>query len=138
MKTPTNMPHLTGFRYSREIITFTVWAYHGFALSRAGVENLLAERGVIGSREAVRLWVNRFGGHFANCIQRDRPGANHKWYMDEVVITIRGKKQCLWRATEANGEVLDPLVQTRRNVKNCKAVFPKISWPVWRTKGRHR
>lgn len=61
MKTPTNIPHLKGFRYPREIIAYAVWAYHRFALSTADVEDLLAERGVIVSREAIRLWVNRFG-----------------------------------------------------------------------------
>lgn len=73
MNIPTNMPRLKGFRYPREIIAYAVWAYHRLALSTADVENLLAARGVIVSREAVRLWVNRFGRHFADCIRRDRP-----------------------------------------------------------------
>lgn len=72
MKTPNHMPHLKGFRYPREIIAYAVWAYHRFALSTADVEDLLAERGVIVSREAIRLWVNRFGRHFAKRIRRDR------------------------------------------------------------------
>lgn len=62
-------------------------AYHRFTLSTADVEDLLAERGVMASREALRLWVNRFGRHFANCIRRDRPGPNDKRHLDEVVIT---------------------------------------------------
>lgn len=66
MKPPSSMPRLKGFRFPREIIAYAVWAYHRFALSTADVEDLLAERGVIVSRETVRLWVNRFGGHFAN------------------------------------------------------------------------
>ena len=74
----TNMPGLKGFRYPREIIAYAVWIYHRFALSTADVENLLAARGVIVSREAVRLWVNRFGQHFAHCIRRDRPRPNDK------------------------------------------------------------
>ena len=59
MKIPTSLPRLKGFRFPREIISYAVWAYHRFALSTADVEDLLAERGVIVSREAVRLWVNR-------------------------------------------------------------------------------
>jgi putative transposase len=59
MDIPTSMPRLKGFRYPREIIAYAVWTYHRFALSTADVEDLLAERGVIVSREAVRLWVNR-------------------------------------------------------------------------------
>lgn len=73
MKMPCSFPRLKGFRFPREIVAYAVWAYHRFALSTADVEDLLAERGVIVSRETVRLWVNRFGRHFANCIRRDRP-----------------------------------------------------------------
>ena len=60
MQVPSLMPRLKGFRFPREVIAYAVWAYHRFALSTADVEDLLAERGVIVSREAIRLWVNRF------------------------------------------------------------------------------
>jgi putative transposase len=117
MKIPTSVLSLKGFRFPRGIIAYAVWAYHRFAISTADVEDLLAERGVIVSREAIRLWVNRFGPHFANCVRRDRPCPNDKWHLDEVVISIRGKKHWLWRAIDAEGDVLDILVQTRRNAK---------------------
>ena len=126
MSIPTNMPRLKGFRYPREIIAYAVWAYYRLALSTADVEDLLAARGVIVSRETVRLWVNRFGCHFADCIRRDRPRPNDKWHMDEVVITIRGKRHWLWRAIDANGDVLDILVQTRRNAKAAKRFFQRL------------
>ena len=64
MRTPSHTPRLKGFSYPREIIAYAVWVYHRFALSTADVEDLLAERGVIVRREAIRLWVNRFGCHF--------------------------------------------------------------------------
>lgn len=126
MKTPSDMPRLKGFRYPREIIAYAVWIYHRFALSTADVEDLLAERGVIVSRETVRLWVNRFGQHFAHCIRRDRSRPNDKWHLDEVVITIRGKKHRLWRAIDANGDVLDILVQMLRNSKAARRVFQRL------------
>jgi len=116
------MPRLKGFRYPREVIAYAVWVYHRFALSTADVEDLLAERGVIVSREAVRLWVNRFGVHFARCIRRDRPKPNDKWHLDEAVIMIGGVKHWLWRAIDANGDTLDILVQTRRNAKGSPRV----------------
>ncbi len=90
---PSSMLRLKGFRFPREIIAYAVWAYHRFALSTADVEDLLAERGVIVSRETIRNWVNRFGGHFAHCIRRDRPAPNNKWHLDEVVIPINGRKR---------------------------------------------
>jgi len=68
MNMPTHMPRLKGFRYPREIISYAVWAYHRLALSAADVEDLLAARGVLVRREAIRLWVNRFGRYFADCI----------------------------------------------------------------------
>jgi len=120
MNIPCQMPRLKGFRFAREIIAYAVWAYHRFALSTADVEDLLAERGVIVSREAIRLWVNRFGRHFAVCVRRDRPAPRDKWHIDEVVITIRGKKHWLWRAIDADGHVLDILVQPRRNAKAAR------------------
>jgi putative transposase len=126
MNIPSHMLRLKGFRFPREIIAYSVWAYHRFALSTADVEDLLAARGVVVSREAIRLWVNRFGQHFANCIRRDRPQPNDKWHLDEVVITIRGKKYWLWRAIDANGDVLDILVQTRRNAKAAKRFFQRL------------
>lgn len=90
------MPRLKDFRFPREIIAYAVWAYHRFALSTGDVEDLLAERGVIVSREAVRLWVNRFGAHFANCIRRDRPAPSDKWHLDEVVIPNKEVPLILW------------------------------------------
>lgn len=126
MKIPTDMPRLKGFRFPREIVAYAVWAYHRFALSTADVEDLLAERGVGVSRETVRKWVNRFGPHFANCIKRDRPAANDKWHLDEVVIPINGEKFWLWRAIDANGDVLDILVQKQRNAKSAKRFLQRL------------
>jgi putative transposase len=126
MKLPSSFPRLKGFRFPREIVADAVWAYHRFALSTADVEDLLAERGVIVSRETVRLWINRFGRHFADSIRRNRPKPNDKWHMDEVVITIGGKKFWLWRAIDADGDVLDILVQTRRNTKAAKRFFSRL------------
>ena len=120
MKAPSEMPRLKGYRFPREIVAYAVWAYHRFALSTADVEDLLAERGVIVSRETLRKWVNRFGRHFANCIKRDRPDARGKWHLDEVVISMRGRKHWLWRAIDADGDVLDILVQPRRNARAAR------------------
>lgn len=101
MNIPTNMPRLKAFRSPRELISYAVSAYHRLALSTVDVEDLLAARSVIVSRETVRMWVNRFGCHFTDCICRDRPRPNDKWHMGEVVITIRGKRHWLWRAIDA-------------------------------------
>jgi len=97
-------------------IAYAVWTYHRFALSTADIEDLLAEHGVVVSRKTERFWVNRFGSSFAGCIRRDRPKPNDKWHLDEVVIVINGVNHWLRRAVDANGDVLDILVQRRRSV----------------------
>jgi putative transposase len=126
MKIPTFLARLQGFRFPREIVSYAVWAYHRFALSAADVEDLLAERGIVVSRETVREWVNRFGRHFAHCIKRDRPPAADKWHLDEVVITIKGRQFWLWRAIDANGDVLDILVQAHRNAKAARRFLVRL------------
>ena len=126
MKIPTSMRRLKGYRFPREIIACAVRACHRFAPGTADVEDLLAERGVIASRETIRLWVNRFGAHFAACIRRDRPRPNDKWHLDEVVIPINGVKHWLRRAVDANGDTLDIPVQTRRNAKAAKRFMARL------------
>lgn len=126
MKIPPDMPSLKGYRFPREIISYAVWAYYRFALCTADVEDLLAERGVIVSRETIRLWVNRFGRYFADCIKRDRPNAADKWHLDEVVIPINGEKQWLWRAVDANGDTLDIFVQKHRSAKAAKRFLRRL------------
>lgn len=86
----------------------------------------MAARGVSVSRKTVRLWVNRFGRHFSDCIRRDRPRPNDKWHLDEVVLPINGKKYWLWRAVDSKGDVLDILVQSRRNKRAAIRFFSKL------------
>ncbi|PRY84354.1 IS6 family transposase [Donghicola tyrosinivorans] len=126
MNTPSSMPRLKGYRFPREIVAYAVWVYHRFALSTADVEDLLADRGVMVSRETIRKWVNRFGRHFADCIRRDRPAAGDKWHLDEVVIPINGRKYWLWRAVDANGDVLDILVQPQRNANAARRFLARL------------
>ena len=129
MKILSSMPRLKGFRYPREIIAYAVWAYHRFAFSTGDVEDLLAERGVIAGREAIRLWINRFGRHVAECIRRDCPRPIDKWHLDEVLISIRGVKHWLWRAIDASGDVLDILVQPRPNGKAARRFLARLIAP---------
>ncbi len=126
MKIPAEMTRLKGYRFPREVVAYAVWAYHRFTLSTADVEDLLAERGVIVSQDTVRKWVNRFGRHFADCIKRDRPPASDKWHLDKVVVPINGTKMWLWRAVYWSGDVLDILVQPRRNAKAAKRFLRQL------------
>ncbi|MBU3032463.1 IS6 family transposase [Paracoccus marinaquae] len=111
---------LKGHRFPRAIISYAVWAYHRFALSLRDVEDLLAERGIKVSYETIRAWVRKFGPQIARRIRSKRARPSDKWHLDEVVISIGGVKHWLWRAVDSNGDVLDILVQSRRNTRAAK------------------
>jgi putative transposase len=87
---------------------------------------------VIVSYETIRTWVNRFGSQMAAQIRRDRRQASDKWHLDEVVITIRGERHRLWRAVDSRGDVLEILVQSRRNANAAKRFLRKLmrNWGV--------
>jgi transposase-like protein len=97
------------------IIRHAVWLYLRFSLSYRDVEDLLAERGVDVSYETVRRWVLKFGVLFARELRQRRPRTSSQWHLDEVVVVIGGKRFFLWRAVDDEGEVLDLLVQRRRD-----------------------
>jgi putative transposase len=117
---------LKGYRFPRSVIGYAVWAYHRFALSLRDVEDLLAERGTRVSHETIRVWVAKFGTQFVAKIRRDRAKPADKWHLDEVVITIRGKKHWLWRAVDGNGDTFEILVQSRRNANAAKRFLWKL------------
>ena len=113
-------------RFPAEIISHTVWLYHLFCLSLRDVELILAERGVIVTHESIRSWCNKFGAEFAKRLRKRRPKPGDVWHLDEVFIRIRGKIHYLWRAVDQAGNVLDILVQSRRNAKAAKRFFRKL------------
>src|ERR1700738_5328495 len=104
-------------RFPPEVIHHAVWLYHCFSLSLRDVELILAARGGVVSYESIREWGLRFGRLFANTLKRCRPKPGDKWFMDEVFIRIGGKLHYLWRAVDQHGNVLDILVQSRRNAR---------------------
>lgn len=122
----SDLSRLKGFRFPRSFIGYAVWAYHRFALSLRDVEDLLTSRGIVVSYETVRDWVARFGVQFAAKARRDRPLPADKWHLDEVVVLIKGRKHWLWRAVDANGDVLDILVQSHRNKAAARRFFRKL------------
>ncbi|MEO9516880.1 MAG: IS6 family transposase [Paracoccaceae bacterium] len=121
-----DLSRLKGFRLPRSVIGYAFWAYHRFALSLRDVEDLLASRGITVSYEIIRDWVARFGTQFAAKVRRDRSRPADKWHLDEVVVPIKGWKHWLWRAVDANGDVLDILVQSRRNKAAALRFFRKL------------
>jgi len=114
-----------GHRYPGEIIAHCVWLYHRFPLSFREVEELMFARGVAVSYETIRAWCAKFGQAYANQLRRRRPPGD-KWHLDEVFVKINGMIHYLWRAVDQHGNVLDVLVQPRRNALAAKRFFRKL------------
>src|SRR5499425_3947040 len=104
-------------RFPPEIIQHAVWLYLRFTLSCRDVEELLAARGLDISYETVRCWVLKFGPVIARRLRQHRPRPSDRWYLDEMVVRITGERMYLWRAVDHEGEVLDMLVQRRRDTR---------------------
>jgi putative transposase len=115
-----------GHRFAPVIIQHAVWLYLRFSLSYRDIEDLLAERGLDISYETVRRWVTKFGPLFARELRHRRPRPTGRWHMDEMVVTIAGKRFWLWRAVDSEGEVLDLLVQSRRNTAAAIRLMRKL------------
>jgi putative transposase len=113
-------------RFPGSIIQHAVWLYFRFPLSFRDVEDLLAERGIDVSYKSVRRWSVKFGLDYARKLRRSRPRPDARWHLDEVFVSINGKRMYLWRAVDGEGEVLDILVQSRRNKKAALKLMRKL------------
>ncbi len=107
-------------RFPPEIITHTVWLYYRFALSYRNVEEIMAMRGVLLTDETIREWCLKFAQTCATHLRRRRPQPGGKWHLDEVFLKINGKDHYVSRAVDQDCNVLDILVQSRRNKKTAK------------------
>jgi putative transposase len=123
---PARDPRYARHRFPAEVISYAIWLYFRFPLSLRMVEEMLAARGIEVSHETVRQWALKFGQGYANHIRRRLPAPGDKWHLDEVVISIAGRKHWLWRAVDQHGTVLDILVQSRRDAKAAKRLLRKL------------
>ncbi|CAM5654275.1 IS6 family transposase [Streptomyces hirsutus] len=119
-------PSYRGHRYPVEVISPCVWLYFRFPLSFREVEELMLQRGVIVSYETVRRWCAKFGQAYANGLRRRRPRPGDTWHLDEVFVKINGELKYLWRAVDAGGNVLDILVQNRRDKAAARRFFRRL------------
>ncbi|MCP3658112.1 MAG: IS6 family transposase, partial [Herbaspirillum sp.] len=113
-------------RFPGSIIQHAVWLYFRFPLSYRDVEDMLAERGIDVSYESVRRWSLKFGLGYARTLRRLRPRPDCRWHLDEVFTLINGKRMYLWRAVDSEGEVLDILIQGRRDKRAALKLMRKL------------
>jgi putative transposase len=118
-------------RFPPDIISYAVWLYFRFNLSHrrdAGplIEDLLAERGITVSREAIRLWCVKFGAIYTRRLKRKHRGFGDTFFIDEVFVRINGKQHYLWRAVDQDGEVVDVFLQAKRDGAAAKRFFKRL------------
>src|ERR671920_1319401 len=113
-------------QFPLEVIRHAVWLYLRFTLSYRDVEELLAERGLDLSYETIRRWVLKFGPLLARGLRQRRPRPGDRWHLDEMVVRIAGKRMYLWRAVDQEGEILDILVQSRRDRRAAERLMRKL------------
>jgi putative transposase len=119
-------PSYHGYRFPPEIISHAVWLYYRFCLSFRDVEDLLAKRGVIVSYETIRQWSRKFGAEYARKLKRREGRLGDTWHLDELFVMIQGERQYFWRAVDQDGDVIDILVQPRRNRRAAQRFFRKL------------
>ena len=103
-----------------------MWLYHRFNLSARDIEDLLAERRIVVSYEAIRLWCIKFGPEYAKRLKRQHRGYGDTFFIDEVFVKIQGKQHYLWRAVDRDGEVVDVFLQARRDGRAAKRFFKRL------------
>ena len=124
MKTRRSRYH--GHRFPVEIISYAIWVYHRFSMSFRDVEDLLAERGIDVSYETIRRWCEKFGPDYVRKLKRRQGQLGDTWYLDEVFVRINGQQQYLWRAVDQDGDVIDILVQPRRDQRAAERFLRRL------------
>jgi putative transposase len=119
-------PIYCGYRFPVDVIHRAIWLYLRFTLSYRDVEELLAERGITVSYETIRRWVTTFGPQIAGRLRARRPVPHRRWHLDEMFVRIGGKQMYLWRAVDAEGEVLEVLVRAHRDHRAAAKLMRKL------------
>jgi putative transposase len=126
MTPPADPKCYKNHHFPGEIISHGVWLSYRFPLSYHDVQALLCECGIEVTHEAIHQWCRKFGQDYANQLQRRRAQPGAQWHLDEVFLTINGQRHYLWRAVDQDDNVLDILVQSRRNKHAAKKFFRKL------------
>ena len=94
--------------------------------SHRDIEDILAERGITVSREAIRLWCIKFGALYARRLKRKHQGYGDTFFIDEVFVKINGRQHYLWRAVDQDGEVVDVYLQAKRDGAAAKRFLRRL------------
>ncbi len=137
------MPRKSPFkhhRFPREIILCAVRCYLRYPLSYQDVVDLLEERGIVVDRSTLYRWVQQFGMDLTRRTEKHLRRASVDWHVpsralqampcrarDETYIRVGGgKRRYLWRAIDANGQMVGFRLTARRDTKAARAL-PRAS-----------
>lgn len=112
--------------FKSDVIKRAVWLYYRSNISLRDVEEILAERGIDVSYEAIRDWCRKFGLQIARNLRRRRPAPSPRWHLDEIVSVIGGRHMYVWRAVDDEGEVLGSAVERRRDAATAESFLRKL------------
>jgi len=113
-------------RFPPTVIQHAVWLYFRFTLSLRDVEEMLAHRGVDVSYETIRYWTVKFGAKIAANLRRRKRPPSPRWHLDEMVSNIAGQRVWIWRAVDDEGEVMDMIVQKRRDANAALRLLRRL------------
>ncbi len=113
-------------RFPPDVIRYAVWLYFRFTLSFRDVEELLAQRGIEVSYETIRCWTIKFGLQIASNLKRKQPAPPPRWHLDEMVCDVGDRRMYLWRAVDDEGEVLDLVMQRRRDTAAALKLLKRL------------
>ena len=119
-------PSYHRYRFPSEIISHAAWLYHRFCLSFREIEELLAERGVTVTYETIHQWCQKFGPDYARRLKKQQGRLGVTWHIDEVFVIMQGQRHYLYRAVDQDGDVIDILLQQRRNRGAPERFFPRL------------
>lgn len=126
MEPPVKPISFKRHRFPADVIRYAVWLYFRFTLSFRDVEELLAQRGIEVSYETVRCWTLKFGPQIAANLRRRRCLPTGRWHLEEMYVRVGGQKMWHWRAVDDEGEILDVLIQKRRNKHAALKLLRKL------------
>ncbi|QTN18330.1 IS6 family transposase [Brevundimonas sp. AJA228-03] len=113
-------------RFPADVIRHAVRLYVRFSLNFRDIEELMARRWIEVRYETIRCWTIKFGPLIARRLKKRRGAPSPRWHLDEVVCNIGGKRMFLWRAVDDEGEVLDLLVQRRRDTEAALRLLRRL------------
>jgi len=115
-------------RFPPAVICHAVWLCFRFTLSFRDLEEMLAQRGIDASYETIRCWTLKFGLKIARNLKRRRTAPSPRWHLDEMVVKVGGRYMYLWRAVDDEGEVLDMIMQHKRDIAAALKLLKRLIW----------